>query len=116
MVMLRLVLAVGWIAVALFTLQAIRLEGLDAGMVFVTDIAAMNWRGAFNVDFICYVVLFALWVMWRHRFSPLGILCGVLCLGGGTLVVAIYLLIASVVARGDIRALLLGQQAMREVT
>lgn len=111
MIALRLFLVLGWIAVAVFTAVAASRQPLNDGMVFVTDIAAMSWRGAFNVDFICYVALLALWVMWRHRFSALGILWGLLCLCGGTLFSFAYLLVVSLQVRGDVRALLLGQQA-----
>ncbi len=111
MVAFRLFLLLGWIVVALFTAVAVSQQPIGDAEVFITDIAAMTWRGAFNVDFTCHVLLLALWVMWRHRFSPLGLLWGLCCVAGGVLFSFIYLLVASVQAGGDIRALLLGRQA-----
>gem|GEM_PF-4932734 len=35
--------------------------------------AATGWPGQFNLDFLCMLVLFGLWVAWRHRFSGLRI-------------------------------------------
>ena len=78
--------------------------------IFLGDIAAMNWSGSFNLDFSCYLLLAALWVAWRSHFSPAGLALGVLAAVGGTLVLAPYLLVASIQARGDAKALLLGKK------
>lgn len=112
MVGFRLFLVLGWMAVAFFTAAAVTRQPLGDAEVFITDIASMSWRGAFNVDFTCHVILLVLWVMWRHRFSALGMLCGLLCLCGGALFSFAYLMVVSVQVRGDIKALLLGQQAV----
>jgi len=109
---LRLFLVVGWLAVALFTAFAFTRQPLGEAEVFITDIVEMGWRGAFNVDFTFHALLLALWVMWRHRFSALGVVCGLLCLCGGVLFSFAYLLVVSVQVHGDIKALLLGQQAV----
>ncbi|CAN5810072.1 hypothetical protein BH11PSE8_BH11PSE8_33710 [soil metagenome] len=44
--------------------------------VFVEDIFAMTWRGQFNVDFTCLLLLSGLWLAWRHRRSSVGIVLG----------------------------------------
>jgi hypothetical protein len=50
-----------------------------------------------------------LWLAWRHAFSPSGIVLGVVGVFGGILVLALYLLLASLDARGDVKVLLLGR-------
>ena len=76
--------------------------------IFFADIAAMTWAGQFNCDFMGLLSLSALWLAWRHQFSPGGLALGVLGFFGGMMVLAPYLLWASVRANGDVRELLLG--------
>ena len=77
--------------------------------VFFGDIVAMTWAGQFNMDFTCFLLLSGLWLAWRHAFSPSGIVLGVVGVFGGILVLAPYLLLASLDARGDVKVLLLGR-------
>jgi hypothetical protein len=78
--------------------------------VFFGDIAALTWPGQFNLDFMCLLVLSALWLAWRHHFSPGGIVLGLAGLVGGMMVLAPYLLNAHVTARGDLREVLPGRR------
>ena len=77
--------------------------------IFFGDILRMAWPGQFNLDFTCFLLLSGTWLAWRHHFSPMGLVLGLLGVFGGTAVLAPYLLIASYSVRGDIRALLLGK-------
>jgi len=104
----RVLLASMLMIVLAYTGVVIATHGLGLLPVFFSDIQAMNWPGQFNLDFSCLLVLSGLWLAWRHRFSPAGIALGGLATIGGTPVLAGYLLIASVQAKGDARALLLG--------
>lgn len=65
--------------------------------------------GQFNLDFSCLLVFSGLRLAWRNHFSPAGIALGLLGSVGGTLVLAPYLLFASLQAKGDVRVLLLGK-------
>jgi hypothetical protein len=78
--------------------------------VFFGDIKAMGWPGQFNMDFSCLLILSGLWVAWRNHFSPAGLALGVLALIGGTPLLASYLLLASIQAKGDVKVLLIGQK------
>ena len=78
--------------------------------VFFGDIAAMTWPGQFNLDFGCMLVFSGLWLAWRHHFTPAGLALGLLGAVGGTLVLAPYLLVASVQAQGDPKVMLLGKR------
>jgi len=77
--------------------------------VFFGDIMTMEWPGQFNVDFLSFLTLSALWLSWRHHFSPAGIALGVLGFFGGGLVLTAYLFLASLEARGDMKTLLPGK-------
>jgi hypothetical protein len=77
--------------------------------IFFGDIAAMGWPGQFNVDFMSLLTLSALWLAWRHHFSPLGIVLGMLGFFGGGLFLSAYLFLASFGAGGDMKVLLLGK-------
>jgi hypothetical protein len=77
--------------------------------VFFGDIVAMTWPGQFNLDFSFFLVLSGLWLAWRHHFSPLGLALGLAALFGGSPLLATYLFLASIRAKGDVRVLLLGK-------
>ena len=78
--------------------------------IFLADIAAMTWPGQFNFDFMTFLSLSALWLAWRHRFSPAGIVLGALGFFGGMMVLAPYLVVASLEANCDAKVLLLGRR------
>jgi hypothetical protein len=67
---LRLLL---WLFIGLNTLTATRSEGWDFLNSFLQTCQKPGWNAQFLADFSCYLLLSGLWLMWRHRFSPLGI-------------------------------------------
>ncbi len=77
--------------------------------VFLGDILAMTWPGQFNLDFSCLLFFSGLWVAWRNHFSIGGMALGLLGVVGGTMLLAPYLLYASIRARGDMKEILLGR-------
>lgn len=104
----RLLLVVIFVAISLYTAFVVAEHGLGLLQVFFGDIAAMGWPGQFNLDFLCFLVLSALWLAWRHHFKPPGLVLGVLGFFGGALFLSAYLLVASYRAGGDVRVLMLG--------
>lgn len=68
----------------------------------------MNWAGQFNVDFMSFLLLSALWTSWRNKFSFNGICLGIVAFFGGIMFLAPYLLWNSFKAKGNIKAILLG--------
>ena len=70
----------------------------------------MTWPGQFNLDFMTFLSLSALWFAWRHQFSPAGVVLGVVGFFGGRTVLAPYLVIASLGANGDPQGMLLGKR------
>lgn len=84
-------------------------HGWNLAPIFFGDMVALNWAGQFNLDFSCLLVLSGLWLAWRNHFSAAGLVLGLLGAVGGSLILAPYLLFASVQARGDVKVLLLGK-------
>jgi hypothetical protein len=84
-------------------------HGWNLFAVFFGNIAAMTWAGQFNFDFMLMLSLSGLWIAWRHQFTPVGLALGVLAFFGGIMFLSLYLLIASFLASGDGKELLLGK-------
>lgn len=76
--------------------------------VFFGDMMALTWPGQFNLDFLGFLCLSALWVSWRHEYTPAGLALAVVAFFGGVVFLATYLLYATGQANGDMKALLLG--------
>ncbi|HRD97871.1 MAG TPA: hypothetical protein PLA97_15890 [Rubrivivax sp.] len=108
MLPLRLFLCLMLVAIVAYTGVVMSHHGIDFLPVFFGDMARMNWAGQFNLDFLGLLLLSALWVAWRQRFSAGGIALAMLALFGGTPFLCAYLLIAGWRSDRDVRALLLG--------
>jgi len=110
----RIYLAICLCAIATYTTVTIAHHGLNLLPVFLGDMAQMAWPGQFNLDFTGFLGLSALWVAWRHRFSPGGLALSVVAFFGGMLFLSIYLLVHSFRADGRIEVLLLGETRARQ--
>lgn len=109
MTLFRLFLATCLVAIAAYTSVTIANHGLNLLPVFFGDMAEMGWPGQFNLDFMCFLALSALWVAWRHQFSASGLALAVIAFFGGMLFLSIYLLVHTGRTRGDMKVLLLGE-------
>ncbi len=112
MTLFRLFLAGFLLILVAYTTATIASHGINLFPQFFSDIAAMAWPGQFNLDFLGFLMLSALWVAWRHQFSAVGIALAVLAFNGGMLFLTIYLLVLSHHTRGNMKALLLGESRM----
>lgn len=110
MLPLRLLLSLMLAAIVAYTSVVIARHGIDFLSVFFADMAKMAWAGQFNLDFMGMLMLSALWVAWRHRFSAGGIALASLALVGGTPFLCVYLLVESARSGGDARAMLVGSR------
>lgn len=106
----RIFLATFVILLSAYTAITVSQHGLNLLPVFFGDMAEMGWPGQFNLDFIGFLALSAIWVAWRHRFAPAGLALGLLAFFGGMLFLSLYLLIESYRTGGNIAALLLGPE------
>ncbi|MEQ8674582.1 MAG: hypothetical protein RLP44_23740 [Aggregatilineales bacterium] len=98
------------IGIVAYTLVAGLEYGWNLVAIFVEELTALTWQGQFTFDFVCYLVLSALWVAWRHNFNAIGIALGLVASVAGILFFAPYLLVVSLQAKGDMKQLLLGEQ------
>jgi hypothetical protein len=105
----RVLLISLWLALAGYTAVVVANHGVGFLKVFFGDMMTMGWPGQFNLDFMFLLLLSALWVAWRHRFSGAGLLLGVLAMFGGSLFLTAYLLVVTMQARGDMKEVMLGK-------
>lgn len=106
----RTLLVVIIIVVSSYTVVVVNEYGLNLFPTFFGDMAKMGWAGQFNLDFMCMLALSGLWVAWRHHFSGVGFLLGLLAFLGGAPFLSIYLLVAISQSKGDMREVLLGNR------
>jgi len=110
MTLFRLFLAICFLTITAYTSVTVAHHGWGLLPVFFGDMAAMAWPGQFNLDFMGFLLLSGLWVAWRHRFSPAGLVLGLVAFGGGMLFLSAYLLVVTTRARGDMKVVLMGPQ------
>ena len=110
MLVLRLVLAAHLAVLTVYSLIVMANHGWNLFPAFFGDMAAMGWPGQFNLDFMGFLILSALWTAWRNAFSGVGLLLAVLAFFGGMMFLSIYVLILSLSAR-SIPEILLGNAA-----
>ena len=68
MIALRLVLIVFWVVLAGYTAFVVANYGLGLLPILFRNIVALTWPDQFNLDFLCFLVLSALWTAWRNAF------------------------------------------------
>jgi hypothetical protein len=106
----RLLLITVFATTLVYTLIVSGTYGWNFFPTVLANVQALNWSGQFNIDFACYLVLSAIWVAWRNRFSAQGMVFALLALVGGILFFAPYLLLLSINTNGNMKKLLLGEQ------
>jgi hypothetical protein len=105
----RLFLAAVIATVGAYTTVTIANHGMGLYPIFFGDIADMTWRGQFNVDFLCFLILSGVWVAWRHAFTLTGFILGFAAFNLGAPFLAGYLLVQSYRTKGNVSAMLLGE-------
>jgi hypothetical protein len=74
-----------------YTYVAYKAEGINLFSVFIKNVTALNWSGQFNLDFLCYLFLSGLWIMWRNKFNVKSIFIGTVAMILGIVFFAPYL-------------------------
>ena len=105
----RIFLVVVIAIVGIYTSIVIANHGMGLYTVFFGDMADMTWRGQFNLDFLCFLMMSGIWVAWRHAFSAAGFVLGFAAFNLGAPFLAGYLLVQSYRTNGDVAAMLLGE-------
>lgn len=109
MTLFRLFLAIFLFVLVAYTSVTIANHGMNLFPQFFGDMAEMAWPGQFNLDFLGFLMLSALWVAWRHQFSAGGLALAVVAFNGGMMFLTIYLLIHTARSKGDMKTVLLGE-------
>lgn len=104
---LLIVQSLGLMAYTYFAFQA---EGADLFGVFFQNVVAVNWSGQFNLDFLCYLTLSGIWIMWRNRFSGRSILLGFAAMVLGIVLFAPYVLWLINKENGDMKRVCIGDR------
>ena len=105
----RIILILIFVTISAYTAVVISNHGMGLLPIFFGDMAAMEWPGQFNLDFMSFLVLSALWVAWRHQFSMGGLMLGLIAFFGGALFLSAYLFVESFRVKGNVGYLMLGQ-------
>lgn len=103
----RFILVVAIATMLVYTLKVGIIHGWNFAPLFLGDITAMNWPGQFNLDFSSLLLFAGLWMAWRNKFSPIGIILGLITLVGGIPFISTYLLILSFKSK-SIKEILIG--------
>jgi len=106
----KTLLVVQTIGLLAYTFIAFQKEGADLFSVFLANIKSLTWTGQFNLDFLCYLMLSGLWIMWRNNFSGKSILVGAFAMILGIVFFAPYLLWLLYKENGDLRRVLVGDK------
>ncbi|MFZ4620570.1 MAG: hypothetical protein ACOYNS_08425 [Bacteroidota bacterium] len=114
MKLFRLFLFVMFSIALLYTITVASRYGMNIFPIFFGDIMSVIWTGQFHLDFVCYLMLSGIWVAWRHRYSPFGIVMGAFCTIGGILVFAPYLFAVGIMGNGSVKELMLGKHDLNE--
>ena len=100
---LRTALLAAWIAMVFVSVRAI------TGDVFFADFAH-PWRAQFNTDLILHLGLVGGWIAWREKRLVTGIPFAILSVMMGGVFTLAYMLVRTFTTKGDMRAVLLGEQ------
>ena len=106
----KTLLVVQTIGLLTYTFIAFQTEGANLFGVFLTNIKSLTWSGQFNLDFLCYLTLSGLWIMWRNKFSGKSILVGTVAMILGIVFFAPYLLWLMNKEKGDLKRVLVGDR------
>lgn len=93
-----------------YTLIVFENEGSDLFSVFIDNILSLNWSGQFNLDFLCYLSLSGLWIMWRSKFNSKAIIIGVVAMVLGIVFFAPYLIWLLFKMNGNVKRVLIGDR------
>lgn len=94
--------------ILIYTFFTIQNNGVDLFSVMLSNIVAVSWSGQFNIDFSCYLLLSALWIMWRDQFSIKSIVTGLTAMILGIVFFAPYVLYLLTIEKGNISKVVIG--------
>lgn len=94
----------------IYTAICIIQKGGNLFEVYLNDILSYNWNGQFNLDFSFYLMLSAIWIVWRNKYSIKSVLLASIAMIVGFLVFAPYILYLLKKENGSIKHVLIGKR------
>lgn len=107
---LKALLLAQTIGLLIYTVIAVQNDGGDFLARALEFATSLTWMGQFALDFQCYLMLSAIWIAWRNKFSIKSILFAVIALILGIIVFAPYVLYLLTKEKGDLRRVLIGDR------
>ncbi|WP_422857792.1 hypothetical protein ACOKFD_09930 [Flagellimonas sp. S174] len=107
---LKVLLVIQTIGLLIYSVIAIHNDGIDFLTRFQEFATSLTWMGQFALDFQCYLMLSALWIAWRNKFSIKSILIAVVAMILGIIVFAPYLLFLLTKEKGNLKKVLIGNR------
>jgi hypothetical protein len=110
MLFLRVLSAVFFVVICIYTFSVVTTEGWNFFPSFFDNLFAVTWAGQINLDFSFYLMSTALWVAWRNNFTVVAVATAVVVGIGGMLLMAAYLCALTFTSNGSLVSLLLGNK------
>lgn len=108
--LLKTLLLVQTIGLLIYTFFAFQTEGANLFSVVRNNVLSLNWSGQFNLDFLCYLTISGLWIMWRNEFSRKSIIVGIVAMILGIVFFAPYFLWLMNKENGNLKRVLVGDR------
>lgn len=105
----RLLLAVQFLTIIIYTIITGINHGWNLLTIFFSNIIELNWSGQFNLDFMFVLFLSGLWIAWRNQFTTKGIILGFIGFVCGIMFLSPYLFYLSFKTKGSIKEILIGE-------
>lgn len=105
---LKGLLIIQTIGLLIYTAIAIKNDGGNFLIRAQEFVLSLKWIGQFTLDFNCYLMLSALWIAWRNKFSGQSIAVAIIAMILGIIVFAPYLLYLLTKEKGDLKRVLIG--------
>ena len=107
---LKGLLIIQTLGLLIYTIIAIQNDGGNFSARAIEFATSLTWMGQFALDFQCYLILSALWVAWRSKFSINSIVIAIVTMILGIIVFAPYLLYLLSKEKGDLKRVLIGNR------
>jgi len=109
-IVLKIVLILQTSILLVYTIFAFQTDGANLFDIMIANIASLGWSGQFNLDFLCYLILSGLWIIWRNNYSLISIVFSILAATIGILFLAAYLIYLLTQEKGNLKRVLIGNR------
>ncbi len=112
---LKLLLLFQLFSILIYTYFTIGIEGTNFFAAGIEHLKSLQWKGQFTLDFSYYLMLSALWILWKEKYSSRAFIFALLAMIWGIMFFAPYLFYLLMKENGDIAKILLGDQQANKI-